>query len=117
MCILRLQHTIDNDIEFTAKLTECLIGIEISAVGDVVRWMFRILLVAENLLAVLEGEEPFKGALVEEEFAQFLRPVVAVDARRDDEADASFGLDKRIRLLQEELVEVDVSGIEAQYLI
>ena len=54
MCILRLQHTIDNDIEFTAKLTECLIGIEISAVGDVVRWMFRILLVAENLLAVLD---------------------------------------------------------------
>ena len=37
MCILRFQHTIDNDIEFTPKLPECLVGIEVSAIGDVFR--------------------------------------------------------------------------------
>ena len=54
MCILRLQHTIDNDIEFTPKLPEYLKVIEDSAIGDVVHRMLGILFVAENLLAVLD---------------------------------------------------------------
>ena len=54
MCILRFQHTIHNGVELITKLPECHVGIEVSEVGDVLHRMFRILLVAKNLLAVLD---------------------------------------------------------------
>ncbi|GBE47242.1 hypothetical protein BMS3Bbin12_00397 [bacterium BMS3Bbin12] len=64
----------------------------------------------EDLLPVLEAEEPLPAAVVEEEFAQCAGAVIGVEPRRHDETHTAVVTQQCMGLLEEELVEIDVGG-------
>src|SRR3989338_6167453 len=62
----------------------------------------------EYFFAVLEAEDPFPAAAVQEELPERAGTVIGVKSRRDDEAEATAGAEKRMAEFEEEFVEIDV---------
>src|SRR3990167_7372862 len=62
----------------------------------------------EDFFAVLEAEDPFPAAAVQEELPERAGTVIGVKSRRDDEAEATAGAEKRMAEFEEEFVEIDV---------
>ena len=62
----------------------------------------------EDLVAVLEAEEPLPPAAIEEQPPQIAGAVVGVEAGRHDETQPAARAEQRVRLLEEQLVQVEV---------
>ena len=62
----------------------------------------------EDLVAVLDPEQPLPSAAFHEQAAERARTVVRVEARRNDEAQAAAWPQQRVGGFEEELVEVEV---------
>ena len=62
----------------------------------------------EDLVAVLEAEQPLPLALVQEKPTQIACAVVGIETRRDDETKTTGRPQQRVRLLEEQLVQIQV---------